>query len=1132
MTIYRDRRTPDSESLATLRTASRNQLRQEWPIDLARSARVGIQLWAAVPGNGKRSFQSGDRGIVEGFSHSTASGVLPMLPATRMWVSRLLVHPSSSSLGCGVAAGTAWVAMCASYWSAFEPVPAARVTFALAWALTLAMMWSPRVVELLARMPHFWRVVVASCGLAIWPTVWKFLLARREAIPLDWFAGEWTSLAAMSIPAVLLIMPAVVWGCVLCPAPSVDSQRMLSGPKVMFWLGVALSWGVLPTTLFVRVGADQVLLSVSACFLLGAGLSLFVRGAAGEDLETSMIGLARKLPAQVPVSAGTMIVSLLAALLLGAGLEAANRTAEQLVLESLPLKLFGWAGFLLGALASLAVSQPDTDPRRGVRRSLLLIASASAAVLVLFPVWIRLGIWSSSSLSSMPSIVLAKGAILVGILCPFGCAAGALWGSSSRRSLLIGSIGIGYALHTVFAGTLAGTQWAVACAAVGLCLGLWPLDAWKQLVQDRGRNRHAAALATCGCIVAVACGCHGWLNPARSAGLLFNGEAFAAAGRGHDLLTIERADRTRLLQTIEGKNGVWTIWRPHSNQLMVRRNGVPTGQMSIDTAFGPQNFWSVMAAAVPLVFHPQADDVLCLGTPGLVELNTLLGFPVHSLTCVEADREAHSILEYEASITEGTSRLQDGRIEWVSATPMQYAASSVNRTYDVIVCPEASAVPMRAQPRLTQEFHRRMALHLNSTGLFCQRMNIIDFGTAPLVDTLRSLRSAFDQTCVVTTEGSEILLLASNSPEPLIGPGIVARMETPQVRQLCATLGGDWSMLAQLACMPTEHVDQVIAESKGTSNGCRNARFVMNLGAETLRWGPKWKEKQALFANRMEIMLAALGLEEKAKQTIGRRILDSQERTRILTERADDQWSYRRVLKDALKDRPRTTIQRVNHEIRQTLSIDDKHRKSYLTALGKAAREAVPALSAIERIEGFSEPYDPLVTDFVHFEVAHLLGRAEAADPARQYRHWMYCIAYAPSADHSVRPVAAALDLLRQNPEIMDDPAERWDQFSSLLNVMRIRWTGRWQAQAPSKFEAADMQHSIESVTATLGAMNDLREAAGIDRETWKVQRRIWEDSLVNPTHARQSSGEPKNQMLETVRQEWQRRNSELAEPK
>ena len=339
-------------------------------------------------------------------------------------------------------------------------------------------------------------------------------------------------------------------------------------------------------------------------------------------------------------------------------------------------------------------------------------------------------------------------------------------------------------------------------------------------------------------------------------------------------------------------------------------------------------------------------------------------------------------------------------------------------------------------------------------------------------------------------------------------------------------------MITQLACVQSQSVDELLAGSTGLQNSCLNARFTMSIASETLRWGPKWKEKQVLFSNRTGPVLMALELEDEVQQTIVRRIQDAQERTRILTERADDQWSYRRILKSALKDRPRSTIQRVNNEIRQTLSADDQHRKAYLVALGRAAREENPSLESIEKIESFTMPYDPLMTDFVHFEVAHLLGRASTTDPAREYHNWMHCITYAPDSDRSVRPVASALDLLRRNPTIVPDPAWRWDQFCLLLDVMRVRWSSRWEAGVTSKYEAADMQHSIEAVTATLTAMDELAPQAGLDQETWKVQRRIWVDTLVTPTRSRQGNGQTRNQMLDTVRQEWLRRNSELAEPK
>ncbi len=1057
-----------------------------------------------------------------------------MLQATRTWVSRVLNHPHTLTLMCGAAAGTAWVAACAAYWTAFEPVPAARVTLTLAWALTLACLWSPRVLGLLNRVPHFWRVGAASCGLALWPTVWKAVLSQRELIPLDWYAGEWTSLAAMAIPAVLALVPMIGGGCLLCPAPSVDSMGSRRDPLPAFWLGVALSWCVLPTTLFVRVGADQVLLGLSACLLVGAGLSLVVRGEATEHAASAR-GVTPTRASESPGPGGPgygfVLISLCAALLIGITLEAANRAAEQLVLESLPLKLWGWAGFLMGAVIGVRFGRRDVELRGGLRRSLLLVALASVAVIVLFPVWIRVGIWSSANLSTLAWIILVKGSIPWGILFPIGCASGTLL-RGSGRSLMAAAIGAGYVLATIVTWSMVETLIGVTCVATVMCLALWPITDWRAVTARRGLNRQAAALATCVCLIAASLSGRGWLDLARSARLLFSGEAFAAAGNGHDLLTIERSDRTRWLKTIEGENEVWTVWRQRANQLVVRRNGLYAGQMSLEPTLGPQNFWSVMTAAVPLILHPRANEILCLGTPGIVEINTLLGFPVHSLTCVEADRDARSLLKYEAAMSTTPSRLADGRLAWVTATPMQFAASQVMRTYDVIVCPESSPIPMRSQPQFTREFYARMAGRLKEGGLFCQRMNIVDFGSVPLLDTLRSLRSAFEHTCLITTEGSEVLLLATNSPDPLFDPSLISRLETPQIQRLCATLGTDCSVFAQLVCVPYEAIDELLAESGGSKNSCVNAKFTLGLASEVLCWGPKFVEKQALFADRAKLVLTALHLEEKAEQTLARRILDSQERVRILTGKPDDQWSYRGVLKDALKNRPRTSIQRVNHEIRQALTPEDQHRKAYLMALGRAAREAAPTLEAISKIETFAEPYDPLVTDFVSFEVAHLLGRVPDSDPAREYGHWMHCISYAPGHDRSVRPVAAALDLLCRHPEIVPDPAWRWDQFSQLLDVMRVRWAGRWEAKVASKYEAADMQNSIEAVTATLSAMDDLATEAGVDRATWKVQRRIWEDSLVNPSRTRQGTDEPKNQMLESVRQEWMRRNSELAEPK
>jgi hypothetical protein len=124
------------------------------------------------------------------------------------------------------------------------------------------------------------------------------------------------------------------------------------------------------------------------------------------------------------------------------------------------------------------------------------------------------------------------------------------------------------------------------------------------------------------------------------------------------------------------------------------------------------------------------------------------------------------------------------------------------------------------------------------------------------------------------------------------------------------------------------------------------------------------------------------------------------------------------------------------------------------------------------------------------------------------------------------------MDLLRRNPEIVSDPDLRLEHHGALLDAMRLRWVNRWQKETKSKYEAADMQSAAVAISATLTAMDELAPTAGIDADAWKVQRQIWEDTLQSPLRQRQGATPPQDQMLETVRQEWQRRNADLNETK
>ena len=1042
-----------------------------------------------------------------------------MLQATGKWISQLATSSRTVSGLCGLAAGTAWVSISAVWWSAYEPLWPARAAFAVAVVAALAIVSLSWVQSRLSQIPRFWRVGIASCGLASWPALWTLIANQRGTFPANWFTQDLTSFAATTLLALGAIFPAVLLGCL----PAIDAQRRRSIPGGgTFWLGVAAAFAVTPTTLFARMPADRALLVVAAEMLLGAGLSLLLKRDEIESETLEEPNLATDRPWWL------VCLSLAACAGVAVAIEAALRTSEQLVIDSLPFKLLGWAGFLTGITVSTWTRSRDSQTE--LRRTLIGLGIACGAICWLFSTWVTQAIWSSGTIRSFAQIVLTKGLIPFTILAPLGwvcgrllqgvspaaglCIIAAAWGVSSRVGW-----SPGFVLSSLSVGALLSA------------LALWPQAAWRELVCSRGRSWEAARFAAVAGLLVAA----GWgqsaLNLNRSSQLVFNADSFAAAANGHELTTLEQSDRSKLMQTFNAAGDHWTLWRQRGCQLLVRRNGIAVSGMTTDTGMSPQNLWPILSTTVPLVFHPQVDHVLCVAPSGMAEVDALLSFPIQSLTCVSSTAVEQAVLREQARLSGTEHRLNDGRLEWKTMAPSNFAHSPDTARYDVIIVPEGVIAPAARQPLLTPEFHAAMAARLRDEGIYCQRLSIADFGATPVIEMLRSLHSAFRQVSIVTTDGSELLLLGTNSEYPIVDDQLVQRLERPHIRKLCAQLGGDWSMLTQLAYVTPDKV-QEITGTAAPGNRTGSGQFALRLASDALRWGEKPNEKRELFAERATLVLVAMGLSDDAEQIIARRIQDSQARMKILTETPDNQWVYRRELRDGLKNRPRTKIQKVNNEIRQTFDEYDQRRKAYLVALGAAARQPSPSLESIAAVEQFAEPYDPLLTDFAHFEAAHLLTRAASPDAAREYRNWLHCIGYAPPSDLSVRPVVAAMDLLRRNPEIVSDPELRWEHHGALLDAMRLRWVNRWQKETKSKYEAADMQNAAVAISATLTAMDELAPTAGIDADAWKVQRQIWEDTLQSPLRQRQGTIPPEDQMLETVRQEWQRRNAELGETK
>ncbi len=864
---------------------------------------------------------------------------------------------------------------------------------------------------------------------------------------------------------------------------------------------------------------DRLLGGLAATLLLIAGGSLFVR---------------REEPALAPVSSGPaeqmprlarwLAIPLLA-LLAGVGLAKTAVIADQLVIEALAFKFFYWAGMLSGvALGSWTVAT-GTSPGLRWRPAGWWLGVAGCGGILLFPLGIRMELWSSAHVSTLLWIFSFKGGVLFLLALPWGGAIGRLLQVRATAWTILFVAG-GYVLAQVVSLPIAIVLPFIG--TVGIVAGLAEMASrWRTAPRSGRLPIRAGFVAVCLLLVGTTWIARSWFDPTRSALVLFSGEAFIATANGSDLDTIVNADRGRCLAMVEADGAIWTHWRTRGNQLTVRRNGVPISQSTLDAEIGPQNFWSTMTAIVPALLHPRAERVLVLGPTSPVELTTILELPIQSLTSIEPHPALRELIEQQATAMGIQHRLDDTRLQRVAGDPARYLSAPSEETFDVIICPEAVSMSLSAQSHLTRDYYQRAAAHLSDDGILCQRMNIVDYGSSPVKELCRTLREVFEQVTIMTTDGSEVLLLASQSSAPLLDPMLISRLDTPQVRRLCGSLGGDWTMITQLACLPADKVDELLAETSA-NNTALNARFTTRLARETLCWGDKYAEKRELFANGVDLVLNQMGLADEETQPLIRRIQDSQERTTMFTAIPDNAWEYRKSLKTALKDHPRASLRTVNHELKRTLDPDDQRRKEYLVVLGKVASKPVLAPEEISALLEFSAPFDPLLTDFVHFEVAHLLSRATPRDPVSEYRHWMHCVLTAPDRDRSIRTVGSAMQLIAQHPDVVASPDLRWDHCSLLLEVMRMRWILRWQPGVPpSKFEPSDRQFSLEAIQALLKTMDEIREEAGIASESWKAQRRVWEDTLESPLRTRQIHGNSSEQMKAIVQQEWLKKQIE-----
>ncbi|MCA9017227.1 MAG: hypothetical protein KDA77_17980, partial [Planctomycetaceae bacterium] len=409
-----------------------------------------------------------------------------------------------------------------------------------------------------------------------------------------------------------------------------------------------------------------------------------------------------------------------------------------------------------------------------------------------------------------------------------------------------------------------------------------------------------------------------------------------------------------------------------------------------------------------------------------------------------------------------------------------------------------------SQAEYTAEFYRNVSRHLNADGIFCQRFQHIDFGAQPLRVIAQTFLSEFKQVMALEIANGETLFLATNSELGFIRENLIDRIQAPQVRSTLAQVGWDWSVLLNLAAYSADALHQMTLDVKTSVNNTSTGTFAFTLPYEMMRWGPKRQEVQQMISRQDRTgRLINWMHKEKDDPIVLRRLSEVTAQNRLMAQYPDQYWKYRKPAKDQITENPRSLIKQVAAEglaKDDYIHNEDKRRMLYFKALSDAMEKADPAVELISRVVRFTSTYDPMISYFMHDEVAELYKKSKSAPPILEFAHRLHAVNYGAGSDRAINSVVRAIELAATNPEMFPSKAQQWDHLNGLLQALKTRWDNRSQAPPVSSKQALhDIELSISAIELAFDTMADIHTEVGISAEGWRLRKLVLDRTLVRP---------------------------------
>lgn len=805
-------------------------------------------------------------------------------------------------------------------------------------------------------------------------------------------------------------------------------------------------------------------------------------------------------PSMVPVW-----LQAFALLLAGGSVPLISRILSQTMTSSLYAVSCGVAAMTLGfALGRSHFRGGTTWLQRSIARVLApfgspVVAAAAFCVslvstVLLFPQLTQLQLHANATFDAPWLVLATRGSLTVLFLLPVGLLTGCVVKTSgSAAEYPMPALTFAGGSLLMFAVLTTGPSVSIlavvlGCTGMVVCVCLLKPTTGGWLPTGRGCRLGLVALAT---VVLVSPFLTSRYQPNVAARLLYSTAVFQEYAKGTDPVMLLASTDARPLSATESEVGTRSAWRTGGSMLQVRRNGAPVAVASSSPVTCPQSTTASLPVVVPMLLRAFPEDILLLGDSGPAAESTALRFPVQSVTAMH--QRLRTVPELDSVFAD---RREDDRYQFLHAAP-KVGLAGLQRQFDVVICNPPPTADLDAASFYTTDFYERIAQNVTDEGLFCQMFRQIDFGPEPMRRVLTSLSQSFSTVSAVQLGAGEIILLATNG-EAIIEPGMAKRTQERATRQMLDELAWDWSRMLELASLDAESIAAITSDST-EQNTLANSSLLWSLPFETMRWGDKRTEVRQALAVYQRRIIDQLE-QDDFRDEAARRIAELREEREVLFGFPDEPWVYRRTLRSRLEKHPRPAEPIVKGgTVKRRAHPTDRYRVEYFKVLANAIQQSRTSPDAIRGLDAFVAPTEPLLSYFASHEAARLLADNGEQSDAELF-HRLRTVYFTPASSRSVRDLVSTINLIVDKPELIPDPADRWDRMNSLLQTMLQRWDARRDI-APTSTEVAmtDLDLCLAAFESAMSAMDTWAEDCDIDDVTLAHRSRFLRRRLENP---------------------------------